>query len=135
MREDWRKAAIAGESPVIARLLAEGANCNDRDRYGQTALMLAARHGRDQVVRLLLAHGAELDVTAKYGLSAVMLAVVNRHTGVVKQLIDAGANLLIRGRGAPGFADRTARQLAEDGGLADLADYIARAERGGPVSY
>ncbi len=128
MREDWRKAAIAGDPRAIERLLAEGTDIDGRDRYGQTALMLAALHGRDEVVRLLLHHGAELDVTAKYRLSALMLAVINRRTEVAKRLVDAGANTRLRGSGAPGFAGKTARELAEQGGLADLAAYIAAAE-------
>ncbi len=128
MRDDWRKAAIGGDSRVIERLLAEDADIDSRDRYGQTALMLATLHGRDEAVRLLLEKGADMDVTAKYGLSALMLAVINRHTGIGKQLVDAGANTLMRGSGAPGFAGKTAHQLAEYGGLADLAAYIARAE-------
>ena len=125
MREDWRNAAIAGNRSVIARFFAEGSDINKRDRYGQTALMLAAQHGRAEVVRILLEHGADLDVTAKYGLSALMLAVSNGHTEVAKQLIDAGANTQLRGNGAPGFAGKTAGELAEYGGLTDLADYLA----------
>jgi ankyrin repeat protein len=45
MRNDWRQAAINGDTPTLARLLAEGADLNARDRFGQTALMLSARHG------------------------------------------------------------------------------------------
>ena len=48
MQDAWRKAAIGGESRVIENLLAEGADIDSLDRYGQTALMLAALHGRDQ---------------------------------------------------------------------------------------
>ncbi len=132
MREDWRKAAIAGDHRAIERLLAEGTEIDGRDRYGQTALMLAALHGRDEVVRLLLQHGAELDVTAKYGLSALMLAVVNRRSEVARRLVDAGASTEIRGSGAPGFAGKTARQLAEQAGLAELAAHIAGAEKQDP---
>jgi ankyrin repeat protein len=91
--------------------------------------MLAAQHGRNNVVRLLLEKGADMDVTAKYGLSALMLAVINRHTGIARQLVDAGANTRLRGSGAPGFADRTARELAEQGGLVELAAFIARSGR------
>ncbi len=122
MRDEWRYAAIVGNSSAIARFLAKGSDIDKRDRYGQTALMLAARYGRAEVVRLLLEHGADLDVTAKYGLSALMLAVINGHTQVAKQLIDAGANTQLCGSGAPGFAGKTARDLAEIGGLTDLAD-------------
>lgn len=128
MRGDWRNAAIVGDSSAIARFLAEGIDGNERDRYGQTALMLAALYGQAEVVRVLLEHGVELDVTAKYGLSALMLAVVNRHTEVAKQLVDAGANTQLCGSGAPGFAGKTARELAEHGGLSELADYITRTE-------
>jgi ankyrin repeat protein len=85
-------------------------------------------HGRGETVRLLLEKDADMDVTAKYGLSALMLAVINRHTEIAKQLVDAGANTRMRGSGAPGFAGKTAHQLAEHGGLTDLAAYIARAD-------
>lgn len=126
MRDDWRSAATTGNYADIASLLTEGTEINQRDRYGQTALMLAARHGRAEVVRLLLEYKAEMDVTAKYGLSALMLAVVNRHIEVAKQLVDAGANTQLRGSGAPGFAGKTARELAEQSGLVELADFLAR---------
>ncbi|MCP4328355.1 MAG: ankyrin repeat domain-containing protein [Alphaproteobacteria bacterium] len=128
MRDDWRKAAIDGDGEVIERLLAEGTDIDCRDRYGQTALMLAALHGREKVLCLLADRGADKDVTAKYGLSALMLAVLNRHSGVAEYLVDAGADTRLRGSGAPGFADKTARQLAEHGGLADLAAHIAAAD-------
>jgi ankyrin repeat protein len=128
MRADWRSAAIEGDSQVIGRLLTEDVNIDGRDRYGQTALMLAAMHGQEEVVGVLLENGADMDVTAKYALSALMLAVINRHTGVAKQLVDAGASTRPRGSGAPGFAGKSARDLAEHAGLLDLAAYIAQAE-------
>ena len=126
MREDWRSAVITGDYVNVASLLAEGVEVNQRDRYGQTALMLAARYGWAEVVRLLLEHKADLDVTAKYGLSALMLAVVNHHLAAAKELIDAGANTQLRGSGAPGFAGKTARELAEQSGLVEIADYLTR---------
>ena len=129
MRKEWRKAAIDGDQETISRLLAEGVDINSLDKYGQTALMLAALYGADEVVRVLLLNGADKNVTAKYRLSALMLAVVNHRTDVAKQLIDAGADLSIRGSGAWGFADKTAHDLATDAGMSELAAYIARAGR------
>ena len=57
-----------------------------------------------------------------------MLAVINRQTGIARQLVDAGADTLTRGSGAPGFAGKTAFDLAEYGGLTHLAAYISEAE-------
>ena len=129
MRANWYEAAVGGHSKTIARLIAEGTDIDSLDRHGQTALMLAALCGRDNVVRVLLANGADKNVTAKYGLSALMLAVLNRHTDIVRQLVGAGADLSIRGSGAPGFAGKTAQDLATDAGLDELAAGIASAER------
>ncbi len=131
MRDGWRKAAIAGDHRVMADLLAAGTSIDALDRYGQTALMLAAMHGRDEVVALLLEHGADPDVTAKYGLSALMLAVVNHHDRIAHWLVDAGADTSLRATGAPGFAGMTARDLAEDRGLEALVAHIERASREG----
>lgn len=128
MNQEWRDAILAGDETNIMRLLAAGTDIDAKDRYGQTALMLAAMHGRDGVVGILLAQGVDLDVTAKFGLSALMLAVINRHADSARRLVDAGANLSLTGSGAPGFAGKTALDLAEHGGLSELVAYIAAAQ-------
>lgn len=127
MKQELCDAAVAGDETSVARLLTAGADVDAKDRYGQTALMLAATHGHDGVVGILLAHGADTDVTAKYGLSALMLAVVNRHAKTVRQLVDAGSELSLKGSGAPGFAGKTALDLAEHAGMTEIAEYISAA--------
>jgi len=129
MRSEWHEAAVAGDASLTERLLADGEAIDARDRYGQTALMLAAVRGRKAAVEVLLAHGADLNVTAKYGLSALMLAIVNRHAEVAAALIAAGADTSLRGTGAPGFANKTAADLARDAGLDEIAEAIVRRRR------
>lgn len=110
-----------GDSAAVQDLLADGVNADSRDRYGQTGLMLAAHAGHVEITRTLIAHGASLDITAKYGLSALMLAVVGGHAEVARLLLRAGADPSLRGVGAPGFADKTACDLAMARGMDDLA--------------
>jgi ankyrin repeat protein len=45
-------------------------------------------------------------------LSAIMLAVVNGHADSVRILASAGADVTLQGSGAPGFAGKTALDLA-----------------------
>jgi ankyrin repeat protein len=87
--------------------------------------MLAALGGHLEAVQLLIRCGADLDVRAKFGLSAIMLAVINGHEHVARALANAGADLSLVGSGAPGFAGRTAAQLALDRGLAALAKELS----------
>ena len=124
MTLEWEDAVRRGSIDELQRLLSAGADINARDRHGQTALMLAAVKGDTQVVGWLVEHGAALDHTGKYGLSALMLAVLNRHADIVRILADAGANLGLRGTGAPGFAEKTALDLAV--GLDDAIVEILR---------
>ena len=100
------------DSEQLQRLLTSGSAIDARDAHGQTALMLAATNGFGPVVGWLVERGAALDHTAKYGLSALMLAVIRSHVDVVRMLANAGASLSPRGTGAPGFADKTALDLA-----------------------
>jgi uncharacterized protein len=83
--------------------------------------MLAAHAGYGEVVEILIAHQANLNMTAKFGLSALMLALVAGHSEVAHLLAKAGADLSLRGSGAPGFADKTAFDLALERGLPELA--------------
>jgi uncharacterized protein len=127
VNQEWRDAILAGDEASLTRLLAVGEDINAMDRYGQTALMLAAMHGHNGIVRILLTHGADTDAAAKFGLSALMLAVINRHADIARQLVDAGSDLSLKGTGAPGFAGKTALDLAEHANLTELAEYISAA--------
>ncbi len=113
MKREWEEAIRDRETERIVDLINAGIPIDARDRHGQTALMIAARHGWGEVTDLLVDHGANLDVTAKFGLSALMLAVINRHPAVVETLVNAGADVALRGTGAPGFHGKTAAELAD----------------------
>jgi ankyrin repeat protein len=117
----WEDAIRRGDAADVHNLLQRGADVNARDRHGQTGLMLAAHAGHRGVVETLLAHGANLNVTAKFGLSALMLAVVAGHEEIARLLARAGSDLSLRGSGAPGFFNKTARDLAVERDMHELA--------------
>src|SRR4030095_11805795 len=104
----WRETVTRGDVAAVRALLQDGADVDARDRHGQTALMLAAHAGHDDVIAVLLEHGAALDVTAKFVLSALLRAAA----------VPARAR---RGTGAPGFAGKTAHDLALARDYQDLA--------------
>lgn len=124
MKRGWQNAVECGDAATLGALLERGDDVDSRDRYGQTALMLAARSGHGEVVEVLLTHGADLDHCAKYGLTALMLATINDHAEVVRLLMMAGADTDLEGSGAPGFAGKTALDLAKDLGREDIADLL-----------
>ena len=117
----WEDAIKRGDVQLVLDLLRRGIDLNARDRYGQTALMLAAHAGHREVVETLIAHRVNLNITAKFGLSALMLAIVAGHVEVAPLLAKAGADLSLQGTGAPGFADKTAYDLAVARGILELA--------------
>lgn len=116
---------MAGDVRGLEEQLGSGAPVDSRDGHGQTALMLAAHGGRLKAVECLLRHGANLNITAKYGFSALMLAIVAGHETVARALVRAGADLTFRGTGAPGFAGKSAHDLATEQGMHELCREIA----------
>lgn len=130
MTQEWKAAVQRGSLDELERLAAAGADIDARDAHGQTALMLATVDGHADVVEWLVGRGAMLDHTAKYGLSALMLGVINGHVDIVRTLVRAGANLTLNGTGAPGFAGKTALDLAVGRGDQDMVNILSHGGRG-----
>lgn len=97
----WEDAIKRADVQAVIDLLGRATDVDARDRYGQTALMLAAHAGHQEVVETLIAHRARLNITAKFGLSALMLAIVAGHAEVARLLAKAGADLSLRGTAFP----------------------------------
>ena len=112
MNATWERAVQSGDLQAVRDLLRAGTDVDARNRHGQTALMLAAHRGHGDIPALLVEAGADLNVAAKYNLTPLMLAIVAGHAAVARLLIQAGPTLDIRGTGAPGFAGKTAYDLA-----------------------
>jgi uncharacterized protein len=124
MTPEWQDAVDRGAVDRLEHLLTNGADIDQRDGHGQTALMLAVYQGRGELVAWLIERGATLNHTAKFGLSALMLAVIRGQVDIVRSLTDAGADLCLRGTGAPGFAAKTALDLAIARGNPEIIEIL-----------
>lgn len=119
-------AARTGNLDLLDFLLRNRANRLRKNKYGDTALMLAvmgnhidvarrlietgaevahsgwaplhyaAYSGNEAMARLLLDHKAPLDAKAPNGQTALMLAVANGHLALVRLLIESGADTAIK---------------------------------------
>jgi ankyrin repeat protein len=128
LKPEWEQAARTGDASSLAAQIAAGSGVDALDRFGQSALMVAAQRGHLKAVQVLVAAGANLDIRAKFGLSATMLAVINGHELVARALASAGANLRLIGSGPPGFAGKSAAQLALDRNMPELASALTPAD-------
>ncbi len=72
---------------VIATLIAAGADVNQTDGKGSTALIMAAEAGRIKIVEALLGAGARRDAVNRTGGSALTQAAQGGHLGIVKLIL------------------------------------------------
>lgn len=93
LRDELLDAAAAGNTAWLARALARGANIEDADSAGRTAVINAAWRGRADAIEMLLAVGADIDTRDNTGRSALTWAASNGHTAIVERLIEAGADI------------------------------------------
>ena len=57
------------------------------DKEGQTALMIAAKHGRLAMVKQLLADKANVNAQDRYGRSVLMYAIKGKHPKIIEQIL------------------------------------------------
>jgi ankyrin repeat protein len=91
--EVLKDAAFRGDINAVKDLLSKGADVNEKDFLGETALMTAASKGHTGVAKLLIEKGANVNEKGKFGDTALMFAALNGHTEIAKLLVEKGANV------------------------------------------
>ncbi len=84
-------AAGEGRSDVVRYLLAEGADVNARERFGDTALTEAAYYGHLPLIKELLSHGADINAIGSDG-TALDIALKRNNLAVTDLLKHHGAS-------------------------------------------
>ena len=84
--------AKRGDNDAISNLLSKGADVNYQDKYGNTALMLAAMENRLDSIDFLMAVNADPSLKNNFGLNALMLAADKRHVLAVRKLLGYGVD-------------------------------------------
>ncbi len=85
-------SALQGDATAVDRLLADGADSNEADRYGWDALHFAVPLGGPEVVSDLLAAGADPEARTASGATALHIAASQAPLSVVSALLSAGAD-------------------------------------------
>jgi ankyrin repeat protein len=93
LSERLRIAATLGDVESVHILLAQGADADDPDQDGRTAVIEPAWRGYPRIVKSLIDNGANLNATDGTGKIAVMWAAINGHAPVIMNLLAAGAPL------------------------------------------
>jgi ankyrin repeat protein len=86
-------AAANGNLPLVEILLRVHASTLKINRFGESALALAALNGHTALVRALVEGGAPVNMP---GWGAIHYAVFNGHAAIVEYLIERGADLNAR---------------------------------------
>jgi hypothetical protein len=88
-----RQGSHSDDARLIQVMLAHGANVNERDERGDTALMLAVSYNRDGMVDCLLKSGANVNAQGAKGETALCDALYRDYdTNIAEHLLAHGAN-------------------------------------------
>lgn len=86
-------ASADGNNEQVLNFLASGADVNEENNYGWTALNHAARSGQVETAKLLIEKGAQIDTVDDVGWTPLIRAAQKGHTDMVKFLVENGADV------------------------------------------
>ena len=83
-------SSFYGHLQVVELLLSRGANPNELNKFGYSAVMWAATNGYMEIAKLLIDNGADVNIISQFGDTALLFASYRGKTEMVKLLIDSG---------------------------------------------
>ena len=72
----------------VVKLVESGANINQKNEIGFTALLFATGWGDVKMVKYLIEHGASLDAKANRGFGVIHRAAMNKDSSILKYLLE-----------------------------------------------
>lgn len=88
-------AARNGELREVRRLIDAGANVNEAERDGTTALLWAAYHSDPELVALLLERGADPNAANEFGVTPLLQAARMGDAATMRVLLEGGAAIVV----------------------------------------
>lgn len=134
------EAASDGSLDRVATLLSRGVNVNVRDKWGWSALSMAAYGGHESIAKLLLACGAEIEIEDVDGDSPLDLATNRGHTAVVIAIEEERASRVVRGTPSAPMQTRVGKRTKSNGagsdavGTSTLGDHMPTRWKGSTAS-
>ena len=87
------KACERNNLAKVKDILERGADINEKNSSGNTALILASINGYTDTARMLIEKGIRLDEKNNFGFTALIWSSANGHEDIAQMLIDKGATL------------------------------------------
>ncbi len=117
-------AAIDGDLATVEKLLSKGANVNDRDSWGGSALMHASSWGHLDIVKKLITAGADIDERSSENTTPLMCAASSGQFPVVQYLVKQGSDLEL-----VDVDGKSAADFASEQGYTVIENYLKKEER------
>jgi ankyrin repeat protein len=120
------KASIEGDSLAVQKLIDAGANINEPDSRGYTALFYAVEYGQLELVKSLISNGANLESKDSLGMTPLAFTAYWGYNSpnadnIIKLLIKSGANI-----NAKSPDGETVLDFSLSSAKGDLVDYLIR---------
>jgi ankyrin repeat protein/predicted nucleic-acid-binding Zn-ribbon protein len=96
--EDFMRAAYRGDINTLRTKLSEGKDVNERDQFGETALMDATLAGNEDAARFLIENGAAVDAKDNFGETALFDAARTGSLPLIQLLLSEGANINVESK-------------------------------------
>ncbi|XP_036078251.1 fibronectin type 3 and ankyrin repeat domains protein 1 isoform X2 [Rousettus aegyptiacus] len=118
--EHFHRAVNVNDEDLLVRILQGGnVKVDVPNKFGFTALMVAAQKGYSRLVKILISNGTDVNLKNGSGKDSLMLACYAGHLDVVKCLRRHGASWETRDLGGC-----TALHWAADGGHCDVIEWM-----------
>jgi hypothetical protein len=129
MSSELHRCAESGDLERVKQLVEGGANIEETDDMGMTALMLASSNGCFEVVVYLVECGANVVHTFDIGMTALHWASFGGDLPTVKYLLEHGARITERS-----IDGKTALLQAANSGSLEVVQYLLSSEGGASIT-